>query len=231
MVSRLIAELMGFPEIQQIILTINIPEVVNIQPSPKLIILENTNAFGFGKNHNRAFKLAEGKFFCVLNPDVVFPFNPFATLLSQFQIINIDLVVPMVIDSSGAIEDSMRYFPTPLSIFKKILWGEKSKYHFTEASPIFFPEWVAGMFMLFRAQKFFEVGGFDERFYLYYEDVDICARIWQLGGAIVGVPQVRIIHDAQRASRSNLQHLSWHISSMARYFFKYACHLPRVKHI
>jgi GT2 family glycosyltransferase len=231
MVSRLISQLLDFPEVGQIILTKNIPETLVIQHSQKLLILDNVRTVGFGKNHNTAFKFAAGKFFCVLNPDVIFLCNPFVSLLDHFEDADVSLVAPRVTNSAGDEEDSMRYFPTPLSITKKLLLGEKGRYYITESSPMFYPEWVAGMFMLFKSRIFSKIGGFDECFYLYYEDVDICIRIWKMGGVIIGVPEVAIIHNAQRASRSNIQHLNWHIRSMLRYFIKHLWRFPRVMQI
>jgi hypothetical protein len=83
------------------------------------------------------------------------------------------------------------------------------------------------MFMLFRAEAFQDIGGFNEEFFLYYEDVDICARLWKAGWKVVLHPGVSVIHDAQRASRHNPRHMAWHLSSMARYFWKHSGRLPK----
>ena len=228
MVARLVSQLIGYPEVVEIILTKNIPELLPLPDSPKIHILENVVVSGFGKNHNAAFALASGSYFCILNPDVIFINNPFSRLLDRLESLDACLVAPMVLCVDGGVEDSIRYFPTPVSIAKKLIWGDQSRYHFTQDSPSFSPEWVAGMFMLFKSHQFFRIGGFDERYYLYYEDVDICTRIWRNGGLIIAVPQVQIIHDAQRASRNNYLHFKWHIFSMGRYFTKYLWRLPRV---
>lgn len=82
--------------------------------------------------------------------------------------------------------------------------------------------------MLFRSEDFRRLQGFDEKFFLYYEDVDICARAWKSGMKVLACPSVSVIHDAQRASRRNLQHMKWHAASMMRYFWKHAGRLPPV---
>ena len=81
--------------------------------------------------------------------------------------------------------------------------------------------------MLFRSSAFMRVGGFDEGFFLYYEDVDICARLRQCGESILACPAARVVHTAQRASRYNPRYALWHVSSMARYFVKHLGRLPR----
>jgi GT2 family glycosyltransferase len=92
----------------------------------------------------------------------------------------------------------------------------------------FSPDWAAGMFLLFRSHDFRLLNGFDERFYLYYEDVDICTRAWNAGMIIVACPFVSVVHKARRESHRNLMFLSWHLKSMARYFWKHWWRLPTV---
>jgi len=69
-----------------------------------------------------------------------------------------------------------------------------------------------------RASDYAALGGFDEGFFLYYEDVDLCARLWRGGREVVLCPEVQVVHDARRASRRHLRHMRWHAASMARYF-------------
>jgi N-acetylglucosaminyl-diphospho-decaprenol L-rhamnosyltransferase len=73
------------------------------------------------------------------------------------------------------------------------------------------------MFMLFKADAYRNLGGFDERYYMYYEDVDICTRAWSTGLSVLACNTIKVVHDAQRASHQNPQHLIWHLRSMARY--------------
>lgn len=84
------------------------------------------------------------------------------------------------------------------------------------------------MFMLFRSQDFERLGGFDERYFLYYEDVDICVRAGQQGMRVVACPKVSVVHDARRDSRRSFKHLRWHLASMVRFFWRHWGRLPRV---
>ena len=78
-------------------------------------------------------------------------------------------------------------------------------------------DWVGGMFMLFRREAFERVQGFDERFFLYYEDVDICRRLHGAGYDVVATPRAQATHEAQRASRRKPRHMALHARSMLRY--------------
>jgi N-acetylglucosaminyl-diphospho-decaprenol L-rhamnosyltransferase len=73
------------------------------------------------------------------------------------------------------------------------------------------------MFMLFRRDAFERVRGFDERYFLYYEDVDICRRLGAAAFRVVATPRAQAIHEAQRASRRNPRYMYWHARSMLRY--------------
>jgi GT2 family glycosyltransferase len=74
------------------------------------------------------------------------------------------------------------------------------------------------MFMLFKPDLFSAVDGFDERYHLYYEDVDICARLKIAGYRIMACPTVSVIHSARRESHRNLRYMKWHLQSMLRFF-------------
>jgi len=80
------------------------------------------------------------------------------------------------------------------------------------------PDWVGGMFMLFRSDLYKTLGGFDEGYFLYYEDIHLCARLRVAGMRVVLEPKAEIIHDAQRASHRDLRHAWWHATSILRFF-------------
>jgi len=81
---------------------------------------------------------------------------------------------------------------------------------------------VAGMFMLIPTKIFQRIGGFDERYFLYYEDVDLCARLRVSGHVVRFCPNARVVHEARRQSHRSLRYLRWHITSMLRFFFSSA---------
>jgi N-acetylglucosaminyl-diphospho-decaprenol L-rhamnosyltransferase len=189
MVARLVGQLLAFPEVAQIILTLNVPESVALPDDARLTVIGNVEPKGFGANHNAAFVHCTQTFFCPLNPDIEFDRNPFPVLSAALTDDRVALVAPLVKSPDGKIEDSMRRFPTPASLLMKALGGSDGRYVVCEGQANFAPEWVAGMFMLFRSRDFHDLGGFDERFFLYYEDVDICVRVVAEGDEDTGVPE------------------------------------------
>jgi len=222
MVADLINQLLECQEVNRIIVTINIDEdVKNFPKNPKVQYVFNKIPKGYGANHNAAYELVNDLYFCVLNPDLYLVANPYPDLLKCFGKANVKLVAPLVISKSGKVEDSMRYFPTLSSLIMKFMCGNKGSYGISFQDKIIFPNWIAGMFMLFESNAYETIGGFDESFFMYYEDVDICKRLWMSGGIIVGEPSCKVVHDARRASRRNFQHMRWHFMSMLRYLWRY----------
>ena len=229
MVNQLIQQLLVCPEIEQIILTRNIPEQVAPPLHAKLELIENSTPAGFGANHNAAFLRCTQPFFCVINPDISLSDDPFPDLLAVFTAHGVALSAPLVINPEGGVEDSIRHFPTPCSLLAKALMRTDGRYQITPEQEPFCPEWVAGMFMLFDSAKFRVIGGFDTVFFLYYEDVDICTRFWKSRHKIVVCPSTQVIHAARRESHRNWRFLRWHITSMLRYFCKHLGRLPNTQ--
>lgn len=226
MVERLVAELLTCPEIEQILVTRNIPESLDLPKDDRILVLDNIVPVGFASNHNRAFHHCTQLYFCPLNPDIQLLGNPFPPLLAAMENTEAAIVAPLVRNPSGSLEDSLRSFPTLYSLLLKALKVSDGRCNIKEGQSVVYPEWVAGMFMLFRSSNFRQLDGFDPKFFLYYEDVDICVRTWKAGMKVLACPSVSVIHDAQRASHRNLRFLRWHISSMARYFYKHWGRLP-----
>ena len=204
----------------EVILTVNVDESFSLNANNyeyPIQIVRNAYPKGFGENHNAAFRLATGRFFCVLNPDIRLLADPFPPLIEYARQHSIGVVAPRVINKDGIEEDNARKFPSPLEIVRKV-FGGKSSIYVDSGRSVDSPDCVAGMFMLFPREVFQNVGGFDERYFLYYEDVDICARLTIGGYQILMCPMVSVIHDARRSSHKSLRYMRLHLISMLRFF-------------
>ena len=204
----------------EVILTVNAPEDLDLATAGRrnpVTIVENAVPRGFAANHNAAFRSVHTPYFCVINPDVRLKLNPFPVLSSVLEDSRVGVVAPLVRNSSGAIENSARKFPTPKILARKAL-GLNSEPVPCNGSELIEPDWVGGMFMLFRSDLYRTLGGFDEGYFLYYEDIHLCARLRVAGMRVILEPRVEIIHDAQRASHRNLRHAWWHATSILRFF-------------
>lgn len=207
------------PACLQLILTANLgddlPEVDSAL-WPRLTILRNERPLGFAANHNAAFRHASQDFFCILNPDVIFLEPVFERLTGRILAGEADILAPLAVDAQGEIQDSFRPLPTPLELVRRRTVGGRPP---SVQGPELIPtDWLAGFFLLMPSRLYMDLGGMDERFRLYLEDVDLCTRARLKGRAIRLDPTLRFRHDARRASRDDPRFLLWHLGSAARFF-------------
>lgn len=227
MLPLLVDRILGFIDVSQLIVTFNISEDLVLPSDPRLQVISNHSPKGFGANHNHAFTFCKSPYFCVLNPDIIFKENPFPQLIYDIKFFKTDLAAPLVLNRRGEIEDSIRYFPSIFTLIKKMILNRRGSFP-NHDSEVFAADWVAGMFMLFTNSGFERLGGFDERYFLYYEDVDICVRLWRLGLRLAVNPSVEVIHDARRASRKNIDHMKMHLLSMLTFLIYQGWRLPSI---
>jgi len=205
----------------EIIITLNIPEDEGWLGKPRpfpLRVLHNKAPRGFGANHNAAFRAASGEFFAVVNPDIRLAGFEIAELVAALEQPNAGVCGPLVKAPNGAIEDSARRFPTfGRLLLRKLLRQRDPDYRpGGETIPV---DWLAGMFLLFPSAVYRKIGGFDERYFMYIEDVEISRHLRRYGLQTLWVRKTAVVHDASRASRRNLRHMRWHVTGFLRYFF------------
>lgn len=198
--------------VTQLVYTRNIPEPALPPPvlaGIELVVIDNPRPRGFGENHNAAFARCTRPFFCVVNPDILLPADPFEALLRCFDDRRLGLVAPVVTTPALAVENTARSLYTPIELVRQKL---SPRNRATEA------DWLAGMFLLFRSEAYRAIGGFDERYFLYIEDVDICTRLRLAGWRLAQCQSCSVIHDARKQSHRSLKYTSWHIAGMLRYW-------------
>lgn len=210
----------------EIVVVLNLPEdegFLQACGTRPLTVVRNTERKGFGANHNAAFKASSGRHFVVVNPDIRFERDPLPPLLEALNDPRVGAAAPVVLNPGGGLEVSARPFPTVLSLAVKALGRRDPKPVGVRAGEQIVVDWVAGMFVAFRADTFEALGGFDEAFFMYYEDVDLCARLGRAGLKVVCHAGSAVTHDARRTSHRNLRYLSWHLRSAARFLVRQGC--------
>ena len=182
---------------------------------------------GFGAAHNLVIHAIElrSKFHLILNPDVCFRPTIFRNLLKQLEEnSNVSLVCPSVVYPNGDAQVICRMEPSlreliarRFGMFKKYL---ASRQYYKLSEP-FSPDFMHGCFMLFKTDDFINIGGFDERYFLYMEDADICRKLKQSGKEILYYPKEQITHIHRRGSSRNMKLFYFHVISAIRYFKKW----------
>jgi len=194
--------------IAKVVLTVNVPEEVELGSGWRfpVEVIFNPARKGFGANHNAAFSHCSTAWFLVLNPDIRLDDDVLATLLAQASP-KTGLLTTRIQEPNKPEPEPYRRLLTPLELIRR----RRPGHH-----PPVRPAWVAGMFMLLRREGFAQLHGFDERFFMYCEDFDLCARL-RLGGWGIQVNGHTVVrHLAQRASQVDTNHLRWHFVSLLR---------------
>jgi N-acetylglucosaminyl-diphospho-decaprenol L-rhamnosyltransferase len=209
----------------EVILTLNLPEEIPIdfEKLPfKVKVICNDSPKGLAANHNAAFGISQGDHFVVLNPDIKFIDDPFDTMLSIINDQPNSICAPLIINDLGGVEDSARHFPTPALLLKRSLSRMVRLKPKSEAIPnkegVLAPDWVAGMFLFIPRAIYVKLHGLSERYHLYFEDVDFCARAHLTGHQILVSANAKVIHEAQRDSHRKLRYFLWHLQSAIKFF-------------
>lgn len=166
---------------------------------PQVLFIANSTNIGFSCGNNIAINKSKGDYILLLNPDIVVLEPCFKKMIS-FLIQNEDagLVGCRLVDINGLVQKScFRFFPTPLS---ELIWGIMAKNiydHFHHSKEIMFATevaWLIGGCMLFKGNILKMLEGFDNRYFMYGEDVDICYRLNKMGLRSYYLPEVKMLH-------------------------------------
>lgn len=209
LIATLLQQLGEFcsPHVAQVVLTLNLPEevdFVDLVLAERIRVVRNVAPKGLGDNHNRAFAQCKTPWFLVLNPDIRLNVDVLAPLLER-AMPGTGLLAPRVIEPQAAAPEPYRGLLTPWELVRRRRRGHH---------PPPRPTWVPGMFMLLQRQAFADLKGFDERFYMYCEDHDLCIRLQLAGWSLQIEPDLVVLHDARRDSHTSARALRWHLTSL-----------------
>lgn len=208
------------------------------------IVLAHGN-LGYGKGNNLGVSVASGDFILIINPDNRLENDALENMMKYLEANpSIGVLGPQLVFPDGSIRDSYRTFPdifdiiikrTPLKyIFKKRI----QKYLQWNENPhaVRDVDWLCGACLLMRQSLYQELGGFDERFFLFFEDCDLCRRVWDKGLRVVYFPRAKAHDNEQRLSAGGVlsiltkKTMRAHVASAIKYFWKWRGHtLPHTQ--
>lgn len=201
--------------VQRVWITHNCPEPLSVDASWPFDVrsLHNSAPQGFGANHNQAFRYEQAcsrpaEFFAVLNPDLGWTQDPFPPLLAAAAQRHAGCAYPLQVTPTGERQDHQRSLPTPVAVLRRYMVPD-------HRLPLRI-DWVNAACLLFPAAAFGDVGGFDEKFHMYCEDVDLCLRLQLKDYQLMESQDATVVHEAQRASHEQLRHCMWHLASLWR---------------
>lgn len=169
---------------------------------PEALLLVNQNNVGFGRANNQLVEHLQGKYALLINTDAFVAADTLKKTLDYMEAHpDCGVLGVRLVGREGDLQPSCRYFPTPLNVFLSRTGLER-----------FFPvvkrvddmdwdhasvrecDWVPGCYYLIRREVIDQIGLFDPRYFLYYEEVDHCKRVKQAGWKVVYYPDTTVVH-------------------------------------
>jgi len=196
---------------------------------------------GYAYGINLGFAHAgDCRYYLVLNPDTRFSVNNIALALAEFERDpRLGLLGLNLLNSDGTPQYSARRFYSVLTVLLRRSpmgrWRLFRRLHDEHLmldawnGGAFEADWVIGGGFIARREAIAQLGGFDEGYFLYVEDTDLCRRMWGAGWKVKAIPAVRLIHAHARASKGlRSPAAKYHLHSLARYAGKFG--LPLLGH-
>ncbi len=202
---------------------------------PHVTIIANQSNAGFSRANNQGWLKSRGQFICFLNPDTVVASNPFTSLVNYLRSNpDVGMVGPKLLNDDGTHQLSVRSFPQFIDqalVLLKLRWLGKllppiKQYQYpvtaTSPDPVNVDQLMGACIVIPRT-VLTDGGSFDEGYWIWFEEVDLCRRLKDKGYAITYYPLVHIQH---LGGKSFVQHISmmkhiWFMKSLSRYANKY----------
>jgi GT2 family glycosyltransferase len=215
-------------------------EVLMREEFPDVRFFPHKKNVGMGALANAGLRNAKGDFVFLLNYDTTINRDVVEKLGKYLENHNdVGLVAPKVLNFDGSLQYTCFRFYTPITIvyhrtpFGKLSFAQKHLDRFAmkecDHNTVLEPDWIMGSAIMVRREEVLEMGGFDPRFFMYFEDTDLCRRYWERGKRVVYLPEVTLYHLHGKGSArggvwrallfNKLTRI--HIASAYKYFWKY----------
>lgn len=221
------------PQVDELVVVANVPGSVGSVPS-SAVVVENERPLGFGANVNRGVARTSAEMVCTVNPDAVPAPGAIAELAAFLaEHPRAGVAGPRMTYPDGTVQPSRRRFPTvlgtivrrtPLRLVFDPYRFQRGHYQLgdapSEPTPV---DWMLGGFLALRRTMFDELGGFDEGFFLYGEDIDLCYRAARTGWERWYVPAAVVEHEHQAVTdrRFFTRRTLWHWQGILRFVRKH----------
>ncbi len=195
---------------------------------PQVEVIDHKKNVGFGAGHNIALNLIDSKYHVVINPDIVFIENSIKKMVEYMDANeDIGILSPKVCYPNGKEQILGKKYPHLKYIIASRFRGDEPSDLLREYAMLDRDlskpteiENATGCFMVFRTSVLKEIGGFDERYFMYFEDADITREAKKIS-RVVYYPDAVVSHMWNRDSKHNYKLLAIHIHSMLKYYWKW----------
>jgi GT2 family glycosyltransferase len=194
-------------------------------------VIRNPDRAGYGENHNLALEGTTAEYFVIMNPDMIVEEDVFVRLRDFMDAHpEAGIVTPKIVNEDGSVQGLNKRLPTVWDLFLRRLPSVirkrfKRRLDFYEMRDVGYDAicdvpFVSGAFMFCRTEVLQRLGGFDRRYFLYFEDVDLSRRVARTHRTMY-YPGTTVVHLWQRSAHKDLRFTWYFIVSGARYFLRW----------
>ncbi len=203
-------------------------DIVERYSNQHLTLIRNPMNLGFGKGHNKCIPLLKSRYHIIVNPDIVIKNDVVSHIVKYMDTqCHIGIITPKVLYPNGDIQILPKRNPKFIYLMARrinirLLRKYREYYEMAEKdqNEVFNIEFSTGSFMFVRTELLLKVGGFDESYFMYFEDADLTRSIRQYAKAEYN-PNFVVYHHWERAGSKNLKFLLIQINSMFQYISKW----------
>ena len=206
---------------------------------PQVKIVSNIKPLGFGENNNKGVEVSSGDYIALLNPDIILVKGSIDRIIDKARAMNWKgIIVPQLLNPDGTVQNSVRGFVTLGMILSRWSTWENDNTKNTRVRKYLCKnldltkeqevDWAIGAAMFMSRETYFSLGGFDQRYFLYMEDEDLCLRAWEHDIPVIYYPEVKLIHHHLRGSTHLSRRTLQHLKSLAIFFYRHGFNYKRL---
>lgn len=196
---------------------------------PEVVLIRGKENKGFGYGHNQIIKKIHSKYHVLINPDIIIDtpvIKDMAVYMEKH--CRISILLPKVLNIDG----SEQYLPKRQPNFKFVIMSKFPAFKYFrslytgENQKICRPvkcQNISGSFFMIQTEMMKALGGFDERYFMYFEDADLARRVTEKEGCIVYAPDFYVYHEWKRDNTKNIKGIRIFLQSMFKYIKKWKC--------
>lgn len=197
-------------------------------------VIEGQGNVGYGRGHNLAIERTSSRYHLILNPDIELGGDALSHALTFMEAHSeVGLLSPLILEEDGDQQFLCRRYPTVFDLFARGFLPSRLRAPFKnrlaryemrdvidDKNIVWDPPIVSGCFMLFRTDVLKKLGGFDPRYFLYFEDYDLSLRTHKIA-RVAYVPSVRVLHHGGDAARKGWTHIKLFVTSAYKFFNRF----------
>lgn len=200
---------------------------------PQIDILENPGITGYGGNHNLNLERSDSEYFVIMNSDMMVKPDTFKNIIAFMKTDEkLGIVAPKVLNEDGSIQYLNKRYPSVFDLFlrkfcplilQRFFRDRMDAYEMkdTDYSTVMDVPLLSGSFLFCRSDLLKKLAGFDEQFFLYFEDYDLCRRFQLAGYRTVFYPEAEAVHFWERSAHKSWKFALMFINSARKYFCRW----------